>query len=66
MCTAHEVGVCQLQNGIVRDNLKGEYMPMQTTNETTREIEIKATQLVFVNDLTALVQELLDEYQKEV
>ncbi|XP_041455390.1 uncharacterized protein LOC121408131 [Lytechinus variegatus] len=62
--TSNEGKVRKLQENIIKDNLKGEYVPLQTTNEVTKCQEIKQVPLITVKNLTSMVFDLLDEYDE--
>ncbi|XP_072168927.1 uncharacterized protein [Diadema setosum] len=62
--TADEGRVRNLHEEIIRDNLIGEYVPMQVTCESSRNVEIQQAPLVYVKDVKSLVYEMLNEYEQ--
>eukprot|EP00057_Strongylocentrotus_purpuratus_P034143 XP_794084.3 PREDICTED: uncharacterized protein LOC589347 [Strongylocentrotus purpuratus] len=61
--TGNEKEVRKLQDHAIKDNITGEWLPLQQGSSDTA-IEIKETPVVAVNSLSALVQDLLEEYDQ--
>lgn len=55
----------KLQDNAIKDNITGEWLPLQQGSSDTG-IEIKETPVVAVTSLSALVKDLLEEYDQWV